>query len=217
MPFLAEFIYRDLTGLESVHLTSWTADIVGDDETVRQKMSLLRELVETGLSLRKEKNIKVRQPLAEVEYHIFAKGGTASGGNSLDADFEKLLADELNVKLVSNRQDFVAKGGWTYKETPGFKLELNLELTDELKQEGSARELERQIQDLRKKSGLKVGELVDVYYNMADEKLEDSLLTLVDRKKTFVSQISKSLEVEVDFETQNQIDGKPVWLGMIKI
>jgi isoleucyl-tRNA synthetase len=211
MPFLAEFIYRDLTGLESVHLTSWTAEIAGDDEAVRQKMGLVKELVETGLSLRKEKNIKVRQPLAEVEYHIKSKDIT------LDAEFEKLLADELNVKLVTGRQDFVPKGGWAYKETAGFKLELNLELNDELRQEGAARELERQIQDLRKKSGLKVGELVDVYYNTADEKLEDALLSLVDRKKTFVSQISKSLEVEVDFETQNPIDGKPVWLGMIKI
>jgi isoleucyl-tRNA synthetase len=211
MPFLAEFIYRDLTGLESVHLTSWTSEIPGDDEVVRQKMSLLRELVETGLSLRKEANLKVRQPLAEVEYHIKNKDV------SLDADFEKLLAEELNVKLVSNRQDFVAKGGWVYKEAANFKFELNVELNDELRHEGSARELERQIQDLRKKSGLKVGELVDLYYNTADEKLEDALLKLVDRKKTFVSQISKSLEVEVDYEIQSVIDGKAVWLGMIKI
>jgi isoleucyl-tRNA synthetase len=211
MPFLAEFVYRDLTGLESVHLTSWSAEISGDDESVRQKMYLIKELVETGLSLRKEKNIKVRQPLAEVEYHIKSKDIV------LDAEFEKLLADELNVKLISSRQDFVAKGGWAYKETPGFKLQLNLELNDELRQEGLARELERQIQDLRKKSGLKVGELVDVYYNTTDEALEDALLTLVDRKKTFVSQISKSLEVEVDFEIQSVVEGKAVWLGMVKI
>jgi len=211
MPFLGEYIYRDLTSLESVHLTSWSAEIPGDDEPVRQKMSFVKELVEAALSLRKEKNIKVRQPLAEVEYYIKNKD------HALDAEFEKLLADELNVKLVSNRQDFVQKGGWAYKETPNFKLELNLELNDELKQEGAARELERQIQDLRKKSGLKVGELVDVFYNTQDEKLEEALLKLVDRKKTFVSQISKSLEVEVDFEAQNQIDGKPVWLGMVKI
>jgi isoleucyl-tRNA synthetase len=211
MPFLAEFIYRNLTAKESIHLTLWTLEIPGDNETVRQKMSFVKELVEAGLSLRKEKNIKVRQPLAEVEYHIKSKELV------LDADFEKLLADELNVKLVSNRQDFVAKGGWAYKETPGFKLELNLELSDELKQEGAARELERQIQDLRKKSELKVGELVDVFYNTGDEKLEDALLTLVDRKKTFISQISKSLEVEVDFEIQSQIEGKAVWLGMVKI
>ena len=79
------------------------------------------------------------------------------------------------------------------------------------------RELERAIQDLRKKSGLKVGELVDVYYNTQDEKLEDTLLKMLDRKKTFVNQISKSLEIEVDYEIQSQIEGKAIWLGVIKI
>jgi len=210
-PYLAEFIYRDLTDQESIHLTSWTREIPGDDEAVRQKMGFVKELVETGLSLRKEANMKVRQPLAEVEYHIKNKD------YSLDSEFEKLLADELNVKLISNRQGFVAKGGWAYKETPNFKLELNLELSDELKAEGLARELERQVQDLRKKSGLKVGELVDLYYNTQDANLEQALLKLLDRKKTFVSQISKSLEIEVDFEAQGEVNGSAVWLGVIKI
>jgi hypothetical protein len=59
--------------------------------------------------------------------------------------------------------------------------------------------------------------LVDVYYNTADESLEDSLLNLLDRKKTFVSQISKSLEVEVDYEIQATVDGKAIWLGIVKI
>ena len=50
-----------------------------------------------------------------------------------------------------------------------------------------------------------------------DERLENALLNLFDRKKTFVSQISKSLEVEVDFEIQGQVEGKTVWVGMNKI
>ncbi len=211
MPFLSEFIYRDLTGQESVHLTSWTEEIPGDDESIRQKMHFVKELVETGLSLRKESNLKVRQPLAEVEYHIQNKE------YDLGSEFERLLADELNVKLISKRQDFAAKAGWAYRETPGFKLALNLELNDELKAEGLSRELERAVQDLRKKSGLKVGELVDVYYNTQDEQLEEVLLKLFDRKKTFVSQISKSLEVEVDFEAQTEVEGKAVWIGIIKV
>ena len=70
---------------------------------------------------------------------------------------------------------------------------------------------------MRKKSGLRPGDLVDLYYNTQAENLEQILLNLLDRKKTFVSQIKKSLEVEVDFETQGEVDGKAIWIGLIKI
>ena len=55
------------------------------------------------------------------------------------------------------------------------------------------------------------------YYNTQDEKLESILLNMTDRKKTFINQISKSFEIEVDFEIQTQTDGKPIWIGLIKI
>jgi isoleucyl-tRNA synthetase len=244
MPFLADFIYKDLSrlrpnqtsegkdnssadietskeqkhaasagtaGKESVHLDAWTASLPEPDQKVLDEMAIVREMVESGLSLRKENSLKVRQPLAELEYYL--KGDN----HLLIPELEKVLAEELNVKLVSGRSDFVSKSGWAYRETPAFKLALNLELSDELKMEGLARELERAVQDLRKKSGMKVGELVDVYYNTADDRLENALLNLFDRKKTFVNQIQKSLEVEVDFEIQAVVEGKAIWIGMIKI
>ena len=209
MPFLSEFVYKDVTGDESVHLAAWS-NFSEADEVVLADMAAARLLVESGLALRKESNVKVRQPLAEIEYHL-------KNNKILAPELEAVIAEELNIKLVSGRSDFAPKNGYATKETPEFKLALNLELSDELRQEGLARELERQVQDLRKKSGLKVGELVDLYYNTQDDSLEEILLKFLDRKKTFVSQISKSLEIEVDFETQGQVDGKAIWLGMIKI
>jgi isoleucyl-tRNA synthetase len=209
MPFLSEFIFKDLTGESSVHLKSWpnSSEI---NEGIIEEVEVLRRLVEAGLSLRKEQNIKLRQPLSELEYHLVSN-------KTLSEDLEKVLAEELNVKTVSGRGDFAPKNGFSFRENQEFKLALNFVLTPELKFEGLAREIERQVQDLRKQSGLKVGELVDLYYNTQDEKLESALLKLVDRKKTFVSQINKSLEVEVDFETQTEVEGKAIWLGMIKI
>jgi isoleucyl-tRNA synthetase len=107
--------------------------------------------------------------------------------------------------------------GWSAKEDANLKVFLDTRLSSELLAEGVARELERQVQDLRKKSGLKVGELVDVFYNTADAGLEDALVNLFDRKKTFTNQISKSLEVEADFETQSMVEGKAIWIGLVKI
>ncbi len=210
MPFLSDYLYKDVTGQESVHLAKWPVGGIVDTNLLG-RMAQIREMVEQGLSLRKENNLKVRQPLAELEYFIKEKS------NLLPPELEQVLAEELNVKLVSGRSDFVSKAGWAFRETTSFKLALNLEISPELKAEGLARELERLVQDLRKKCGLKPGDIVDVYYNTQDENLENILITLFDRKKTFVSQISKSLEVEVDFETQSQVDGKALWLGIVKV
>jgi isoleucyl-tRNA synthetase len=210
MPFISDFIYKDITGNESVHLAVWPSLEIFDANLI-QKMEQVRDIAEAGLSLRKEASLKVRQPLLELEYYIKEKS------NILPPELEKLLAEELNVKIVSGRGDFVQKGGWAFRETSGFKAALNLEITAELKAEGRARELERLVQDLRKKSHLKPGELVDLYYNTQDQGLEEALINLFDRKKTFVGLVSKSLEVEADFETQGEVDGKAVWLGMIKV
>ncbi len=216
MPFLADFIYKDVTGKESVHLESWV-NIEGMviDEKVLSNMELVREAVTLGLALRKEKSLAVRQPLRALAFVPTQKE------INLDTEFSQLILDELNVKQVDSilvdkntRPEGVVESAGS-KNIANFYLDLNL--TTELKQEGLGRELERAVQDLRKKSGLKVGELVDIYYNTQDENLEDVLLKLLDRKKTFVSQISKSLEVEVDFEIQSEVDGKPIWLGMLKI
>jgi isoleucyl-tRNA synthetase len=209
MPFLAEYIFKDVTGKESVHLENWTLPSAVD-EIIIAHMQVARQLVEAGLSLRKELNLKVRQPLAQVEYHL-------KNNLVLPEELDQVIAEELNVKLASGRSDFAPKNGFALKETQEFKLALDTVLTPELKAEGMARELERQVQDLRKKSGLKMGDLVDLYYNTPDEEVEKILLNFLDRKKTFINQVNKSFEVEVDFETQNQLEGKAVWLGMIKV
>jgi uncharacterized protein YheU (UPF0270 family) len=131
------------------------------------------------------------------------------------------VLEELNIKSFdASLVDKQPSRTDTIFSFPGnqqvVNVYLDLEMTPELLMKGLARELERQIQDLRKKSGLKIGEIVDVYYNTQDEDLEKVITSLIDRQKTFVGQVSKSLEVEVDFEHQAEVGGKPIWLGLIK-
>lgn len=202
MPFLAEHLYKDLTGKLSVHLAKWS-EVRENDTKLEEDMVTLGNFVEMALRIRKENNLKVRQPLAELQYM-----------GELDAGLEQILADELNVKKVSKVSEVLARNGWV---TMNDVVALDVVPNEELLREGTARELERQVQDLRKKSGLKVGELVDLYYTTTDEALGETLVSLLDRKKTFVNQVKTSLEVEADFETQAVVDGKPIWLGMVKI
>ncbi|OGY24882.1 MAG: isoleucine--tRNA ligase, partial [Candidatus Woykebacteria bacterium RBG_13_40_7b] len=69
LPFISEEIYQNLTREESVHLVSFPAS---KEKFINKKLELdmeqVRQVVEAGHSLRKEKGIKVRQPLAKLSY-----------------------------------------------------------------------------------------------------------------------------------------------------
>jgi bifunctional DNA-binding transcriptional regulator/antitoxin component of YhaV-PrlF toxin-antitoxin module len=140
----------------------------------------------------------------------------------LSDDHIQIILEELNVKTLADFDSLSEqgrlKGG--VQETAGTgsvsSVLIDTVLTEELKLEGYARELERAVQDLRKKSGLKVGDIVELYYNTSDAELEKVLVDMLDRKKTFVSAIAQSLEVEADNETQAEVDGRAIWLGIVK-
>jgi isoleucyl-tRNA synthetase len=53
-----------------------------------------------------------------------------------------------------------ARGGWAMASDGSTTVALDLELTDELRREGSVRELIRQVQDLRKAAGLEVSDRI---------------------------------------------------------
>ncbi len=135
-PFLAEEIYRNLTKDESVHLSSFPrADETLFDKKLIEDMMVVRKVVEAGHAKRKEANIKLRQPLASLIY---------SSQKQLDRELEQLLAEELNVKRVEYKKS-------SSKEP---KVDLDTNITQELKEEGWARDLMREIQQLRKEQNL---------------------------------------------------------------
>ena len=132
-PFLAEELYQKMTGQnESVHLLDWPEAGVIDTEIIEQ-MSRTRQIITDALALHMQKSeteeqIKVRQPLASLVY----------GGDKLPDFYEQIIADEVNVKSVTN----------------GAKLKLDKTLTEELKREGYTRDLIRAIQSARKNAKL---------------------------------------------------------------
>ena len=145
-PFLAEELYQKMTGagsldstiMESVHLLDWPEVGEMNDEVI-EKMARTREIITEGLAMRMNKSeteeqIKVRQPLAEFVYK----------GEKLEDFYEKIIADEVNVKIVR-----VGDETW-----------LDKKMTPELLEEGFVRELIRFIQAARKKAGLSVDDRI---------------------------------------------------------
>jgi len=133
IPFLSEYIYKNLTSKKSVHLESWPkAGKV--EEKLLEEMALVRKICELGHAERKRAGVKVRQPLNKFQISNFKF--------QISNDLIQLIEDELNVKKVVFKQ---GKGE--------LEVKLDTEITPELKEEGETRELIRKIQELRKKAG----------------------------------------------------------------
>lgn len=94
MPLTTEEVWRGLTGERSVHLTDWpSADDLPADEALAASMDTVRDVCSAGSALRKAANLRNRLPLQSLTVVV-------PDASSL-AGFERLVADELNLKQVA--------------------------------------------------------------------------------------------------------------------
>lgn len=174
IPFITEEMYKNLTGDESVHLTDYPK---GDksllDDKLIEDMNTLRKLVEMGHAQRKKANMKLRQPLSSVEYTADIR---------LSEELEKILAEELNVKKVE------------YKKGRELGAKVDIRLTPELLAEGEARDLIRQIQQMRKEMGLTLKDKIVIKLNSLPKS--EALVSLV-LKQTNAISLSKGDKLEI--------------------
>lgn len=142
IPFFAEQMYQTLKtqGMpESVHLSDWpnTENKGKADLYLEEKMEEVRNVVNLALAERAKHAVKVRQPLAWVK----VKDKNSKIKN--EAKLLELICDEINVKEV------------LFDDKIENDVELNLQITPELKEEGMVRDIIRDIQSARKEKGLK--------------------------------------------------------------
>ena len=188
IPFTAEIIHQQVGGeKESVHLEDWpkvNKKLI--DEKLINDMDLTRQIVEKGLAARAEANIKIRQPLSE----LIIKNKELTGKE----DLLDLIKDEINIKeiLIDKRIDEDVK--------------LNLNISEELKQEGLVRELIRQINQLRKNAGLTINDKVIIYYEGLDEVFVKFGTEI--QKATLAERIEKGF-----VEEMNEIENGKVGIG----
>ncbi len=186
-PFIAEDVYQKIKGSdekESVHLEKWPEG--GNiDNNILSSMLYARSFVKMALMQRSEIGLKVRQPLASLK--IKHSGETPKYWE----DVVSLIKDEVNVKEV------------IFDESIDSPVELDTELTQELKDEGAVRELTRAIQNARKVAGLTPQDTINL--NIETD----------DKGKEFVEKFSElikkgTLSKEINF---TNTDGEEIKIG----
>ena len=132
-------------------------------------MSKVREVVSSALEIRQKSGIKVRQPLNELRIT----------NNELRGKDEliELIKDEVNVKKVT----FISDGEFI----------LDTELTEDLKEEGIARDIIRVIQDARKTEGLSLDQKIKIIISTNKKSTVDKYLEMI-KSVTGATEISYS-------------------------
>lgn len=202
-PFLAEELFLKLTGGEageSVHLLDWPEAGVVHEEVLAD-MAKTRKVVEQGLGLRMQRDdtqesVKVRQPLASLDYT----------GRKLADYYEAIIAEEVNVKTVTNSDI----------QADPFVVSIDKTLTPELKREGMMREVIRNVQQARKAAGLQVDDRIVLALNTDAEELATAI---EEHKDTIVAETLATGLVATSqdqFNTVAKVEGEALEISLSK-
>jgi len=288
-PFISEFVWRELTKCDSkkravplsVHMMPFPkADESVIDLKLEQTMELVEKIVSLGRAARSRKNIKVRQPLAQLlvqlpEGNPFFKMAEDVGiiKNELNVKEVKPAGDldkyvsysaKLNFKVAGPKlgvdvkkaaalleqtgekeiKKFVQDGtlkldldgrsitlgsddvlisknekdGYAIESEAGVTIALTTNLTDDLIDEGFAREMVNKIQNMRKSSGFEVTDHISIKVRstarlkQAAKKHNDFI-----RKETLAEKLEFIDTDQLEGATQWDINGEKTDIALAKV
>jgi isoleucyl-tRNA synthetase len=119
---------------------------------------------------------------------------------------ERLTADEVELRAQNHEAFALAEDG-------GWAVALDLELSPELRAEGTARELVRVINDRRKEEGFQIADRIDVKI-----ALPDDLWSATEPHHTYISDETLALTFERSERGEHkfELDGTPIELTLVK-
>jgi isoleucyl-tRNA synthetase len=195
-PFISEEIYKNLTDEESVHLAEFSkADEKLIDEKLNEEMEKTRSIITEALQLRAKAGIKVRQPLGELRV----------ASCELGKEFADIIKEEVNVKKV------------VFEKGAEKNINLNTEITKDLKLEGQAREIIRFIQEMRKEAGYEVDNRIKVFYTGASEVFGKKELYAIIKAETLADELAEGYEENSNLEKELIVEGNKLKIQIKKV
>ena len=183
-PFVAEEMYQNLvcsvdpSAPDSVHLSEYpVADESLVDQPLMEATQLAMKVASMGRAARSKAGLKVRQPLA----NLLVKIRVPAERVYLDQVRPQVL-EELNIKDIQVIEDdaplvqkVLEKAGdetetilsvenYSVSLEGGYMVAVNGDLSDELREEGLAREVVHRIQGMRRSANFDVTDRIVTYY-----------------------------------------------------
>lgn len=212
-PFLGEALHQSLKDEEkhfrenagkcsSVHLEDWPkAEKRAIDKELTELMQYVRQIAAVVLAKRSEVGIKVRQPLLSVKIK------TKDERFKKNKELLDVLKEEINVKEIS------------FDDSMVNEIELDINITPELREEGMAREFTRLIQDLRKEANLKPKDNMMIFiegHADLEKMLVNNLTTLKNDVNASSIEFKRTDKFDIEL-ISGKIDSYVFWVGLRKI
>ncbi len=227
-PFVAEEIYQNLVRSfypeepESVHLTEFpVADLSQVDEQLASDIALAMKVTSLGRAARSMKGIKVRQPLRRVLVKARSKGER----EGLERVKTQVL-EELNVKDMEFMEpdirvlSFLADEGEfaVASDASGPTVAIDMEITQELADEGKARELVHRLQTMRKRADFDIADYIVTYYQGGEaiKRVITGFAPYI-RQETLSRDLIEGVPEKEAYTESHRIDGDEVVLGVKKL
>jgi isoleucyl-tRNA synthetase len=204
-PFISEEIYQDLVrsidkkSSISIHLTNWpkpNKNLI--NKKLEEEMEIVRDIIDSCYSARQDAKIKLRWPVKRV-----VVVSTEKKIHEIVKKFDNILKSMCNAKSVLITEK-LPEGEFSQNKFDFGLILVDKIMDEELKNEALIRELIRKIQDMRKKAGLHVTDLITLYLNSnKNEVLEKNVEILkeeVSAKEIIISEIKGEVKGELEFE-----------------
>lgn len=196
-PHATEYYWREFGAKQSVHLSDFEKVLGLRDEKLEKEFESVRSAAQAVLALRTENRLRLRWQLEKVVVDSDKKISALLGTLAKMCNVEKAVAGKNPGK------------GFASKEFAGGKVYLKTEASPRLREDWELSELLRQVQDARKKEGLKPGEKVALKIECGNKKF------LEKHRKQIESKTSTKM-VFVSGKELRKLVEKEFWFGLGK-
>ncbi|MDD3084118.1 MAG: class I tRNA ligase family protein, partial [Candidatus ainarchaeum sp.] len=195
-PHAADYYYTFFNKGVSVHTLNFNDLSFFLNNDLENEFCLVEEISRVSLAIRSQEKLRLRWVLEELVIVT----------NEKINNFEKVIGTMVNVKNVVLKKSFEKNDEYIFKEFSKGKIFLKTSASKELKDLWEISELLRQIQDARKKAGLKPGQKTELQINSNDKTfLEKNKKMIEDKTSTTIKivdlkEMQKFVEREFSFK-----------------